>query len=136
MDSFTGIFQGFYLDFKNAVLSPPPSPSMLPLCIDSSHQILKSTPQCSQHLWETLTNIGSYVISMCIVPVQIKLKDTNKTVHTYALLHICSQGTFILDQKVFTNCVHGYDRAHKVHTNGLRTQLRTTYHLPTQTIML
>ena len=35
---------------------------------------------------------------MCIVPVQIKSKDTSKTVHTYALLDSCSQGTFILDQ--------------------------------------
>ena len=29
MDSFTGIFQGFYLDFKDAVLSPP-LPPILP----------------------------------------------------------------------------------------------------------
>ena len=43
-------FQGFYLDFKNTVLSPPP---MLLLCIDP-HQILKGFPTCSQHLWETL----------------------------------------------------------------------------------
>ena len=35
---------------------------------------------------------------MCIVPVQIKSKDTNKTVHTYALLNSCSQGTFVLHQ--------------------------------------
>ena len=35
---FTGIFQGFYLDFKNAALSPQ--------CIDLSsfHQTLKHTP--------------------------------------------------------------------------------------------
>ena len=44
------------------------------------------------------TNTRSDVISMCIVPVQIKSKDTSKTVHTYALLDSCSQGTFILDQ--------------------------------------
>ena len=35
---------------------------------------------------------------MCIIPIQIKSKDTSKTVHTYALLDSCSQGTFILDQ--------------------------------------
>ena len=29
MDSFTGNFQGFYLDFKDAVLSPP-LPPILP----------------------------------------------------------------------------------------------------------
>ena len=43
------------------------------------------------------TNTRSDVISMCIVPVQIKSKDTSKTVHIYALLDSCSQGTFILD---------------------------------------
>ena len=45
-----------------------------------------------------LTNSRSDVIGMCINPVQIKSKDTSKTVHTYALLGSCSQGTFILDQ--------------------------------------
>ena len=45
-----------------------------------------------------LTNTRSDVISMCIVPVQIKSKDTSKTVHTYALLDSCSLGTFILNQ--------------------------------------
>ena len=44
------------------------------------------------------TNTGSDVISMWIVLVQIKLKDTSKIVHTYALLNSCSQGTFIMDQ--------------------------------------
>ena len=44
------------------------------------------------------TNTRSDVISMCIVPAQIKSKDTSKTVHTYAILDSCSQGTFILDQ--------------------------------------
>ena len=44
------------------------------------------------------TNTGSDVISMCIVPVQIKSKDTSKTGHSYTLLDSCSQGTFILDQ--------------------------------------
>ena len=43
------------------------------------------------------TNTRSDAISsMCIVPIQIK--DTSKTVHTYALRDSCSQGTFILDQ--------------------------------------
>ena len=35
---------------------------------------------------------------MSIVPVQIKSKDTSKTVHTYALLDSRSQDTFILDK--------------------------------------
>ena len=45
-----------------------------------------------------LTNTRSDVIRMCIVPVQIRSKDTSKTVHFYALLDSCSQGTFILNQ--------------------------------------
>ena len=32
MNSFRGIFQGFYLDFKNAVLSPSPPPPPPPPC--------------------------------------------------------------------------------------------------------
>ena len=40
MNSFTGIFKGFYLDFKDAGLS-------------LSYQILKSPPY-SQQLWEIL----------------------------------------------------------------------------------
>ena len=49
MNSFRGIFQGFYLDFKNAVWSPssPPSPAR------SSQHILLS-PLCSQQLCEAL----------------------------------------------------------------------------------
>ena len=35
---------------------------------------------------------------MCIVPVQITSKNTNKKVHAYALLDSFSQSTFILDQ--------------------------------------
>ena len=46
----------------------------------------------------TSTNTRSYVISMCIVPVQIKSKDTSKTIYTYTLLDSCSQGMFILGQ--------------------------------------
>ena len=44
------------------------------------------------------TNTRSDVISMCIAPVQIKSKDTSKTVHTYAFLDSYSQGRLILDQ--------------------------------------
>ena len=41
MNSFTGIFQGFYRDFKNTVLSHP----MLPTCIDCCHKAI-----CQQFL--------------------------------------------------------------------------------------
>ena len=55
----------------------------------------------------TSTNTRPGVISMCIVPVQIKSKDTSKTIHTYALLDSCSQGTFILDQLASDLAING-----------------------------
>ena len=42
MNSFTDIFQAFYLDFKNTVLSPPPPCSPHVLIQALPHQILKS----------------------------------------------------------------------------------------------
>ena len=44
MNFFTGVFQGFFLDFKDTDLSLPSPP--LPPCIDLSlpHQFLKSPP--------------------------------------------------------------------------------------------
>ena len=47
------------------------------------------------------TNSVPDVINMCILLLQIKSKDTIKTVHTYALLDNFSQDKFILDQLVF-----------------------------------
>ena len=43
-------------------------------------------------------NTYSDVVSMCIVPVRFKRKDSINEVQTYALLDSCSQGTFILDK--------------------------------------
>ena len=50
MNSFTGTFQGFYLDFKNSVLSL--------LAQGTSRQILQGPP-CSQHLWEDADGINA-----------------------------------------------------------------------------
>ena len=44
------------------------------------------------------SNIGSDVIRIWNFLIQIKLKDTGKTVYTYVLLDSCSQGTFILNE--------------------------------------
>ena len=52
MNSFTGIFQGFYLYFKNVVLSPSMPPHVLTQACPP--QILKSPVPCFQHLWKTL----------------------------------------------------------------------------------
>ena len=37
----------------------------------------------------------SNVVSMCVVPVNIKCSKTRKELKTYALLDCCNQGTFI-----------------------------------------
>ena len=44
----------------------------------------------------TTAKSGSKVISMRIVPVNIKHGDSNKMVATYVMLDNCSQGSFIL----------------------------------------
>ena len=36
------------------------------------------------------------VVSMCLVPVKVKKKDSINEVQTHALLDSCSQGTYIL----------------------------------------
>ena len=38
--------------------------------------------------------MGSEVISMCVVPVMVRHKLSNRVVKTYAMLHTCSQATF------------------------------------------
>ena len=43
-------------------------------------------------------NTGSDIISMWIVLVQIRQRESGKVLQTYALLDNCSQGKFILDQ--------------------------------------
>ena len=57
-------------------------------------------------------NTYSDVVSMCIVPVRVKRKDSVNEVQTYALLDICSQGTFIL-----------YKLGKAVGTSGGRTSI-------------
>ena len=70
------------------------------------------------------TDTGSHVISMRIVPVQIKSKDTSKTVHTYVLLDSCSQGTFILDQLANDLGISG----RKTSFNSIRRSRSCLYH--------
>ena len=43
-------------------------------------------------------NIGGNVISMCMVPVNLRYSHSGKTVKTYALLDSHSQGTFMLEK--------------------------------------
>ena len=50
MNSFTSIFLGFHLDFKNFVLSPP---RFTHVSIQATQSNFEEPPLCSQHLWET-----------------------------------------------------------------------------------
>ena len=43
---------------------------------------------------------GSNMISMCIVPVEVKHRDGKDMITTYAMLGNCSQGSFIEGIKV------------------------------------
>ena len=45
-------------------------------------------------------NTISDVVSMCLVPVKVKKKDSINEVQTHALLDSCSQGTYILGKLV------------------------------------
>ena len=84
MNSFAVIFQVLYLDFMNAVLSPPPLPPHSPfphvLTQASTHQILKSR-QYFKHLLQILApsvaevhgahHMGSW---WCDSPMSLKLQ--------------------------------------------------------------
>ena len=43
-------------------------------------------------------NISGNVISMCMVPVNLRYSHSGKTVKMHALLDSCSQGTFMLEE--------------------------------------
>ena len=43
-------------------------------------------------------SIAELVISMYVVPVQIRQPDSNKVLDTYAMLDNCSQSTFVKEE--------------------------------------
>ena len=45
-------------------------------------------------------NTGTYVISMCVVPIKMQYGNSIKVQETHALLDKCSQGTFINNPSV------------------------------------
>ena len=45
-----------------------------------------------------MVKYGMDVISMCVVPVQLKHGESCETLEIYTLLNSCSQFTFILDR--------------------------------------
>ena len=60
MNSFIGVFQEFYIDFKNAVLSPPCLPHLLTQA--SSQKVLKSpSPPSSPPTFSPVENPVSYI---------------------------------------------------------------------------
>ena len=48
------------------------------------------------------TKNNTQVISMCVVSVVIKHKDSAKEIITHAILNSCSQGMFIVEDLVMT----------------------------------
>ena len=87
MNSFTGISQRSYLDFKNIALSHPMSPHVL---TQGSSIKFWRVHQCSQHLWETLVwlNVPGFSKNAyeCTIMLQRCTKDFFLRHHT--LVHI------------------------------------------------
>lgn len=56
--------------------------------------------QCNSEASEekNMVKYGMDVISMCVVPVQLKHGESCETLEIYTLLNSCSQVTFILDR--------------------------------------
>ena len=63
---------------------------------DGNKQIT-TTCTCVQYLSCASTKFTSDIISMCVVPVQIRHPDSNKVLHTYARLENYSQSTFVME---------------------------------------
>ena len=54
----------------------------------------------------TVNTCGT-MISICVVPVNLRYSSSGKTVKTYALFDSCSQGTFILEKPLGDLGVNG-----------------------------
>ena len=67
----------------------------------SQDGVLKSNVTlCDENIAHASTKFSVQVISMCVVPVVIKHKDSTKEIITHAILDSCSQGTFIVEDLV------------------------------------
>ena len=67
-------------------------------------------------------NTGTDVVSMCVVPINMKYSNYGKVLKTHALLDSCSQGTFILETLISNFGVKGQKTSITIKTlNGVIT---------------
>ena len=62
---------------------------------------------------------------MCVVPVEIKHKDSTKEIITHTILDICSQGTFIVEGLVNALEIDGVDTSVVVKTLNSQSRLKS-----------
>ena len=71
-------------------------------------------------------SIAELVISMYVVPVQIRQSDSNKVFDTYAMLDNCSQSTFVKEEIIEVIGITGAEARVTVKTiNGEISQTTT-----------
>ena len=63
-----------------------------------------------------LTAVHTEVISICVIPVKVKYKDTNSVYSTFAMLDNCSQGCFVNFSLVKNFRIKGYKTSVSVKT--------------------
>ena len=87
--------------------------------IKSNYATLDNNVKCAS----TTEKSGSKIISMCIVPVKIKHRDSNKMVTAYAMLDNFSRGSFILDSAIKKLGIQGIKTTLKLKTlHGERSE--------------
>ena len=87
--------------------------------IKSNYATLDTDVKCAS----TTEKSGSKIISMSIVPVKIKHRDSNKMVTTYTMLDNFSQGSFILDSAIKKLGIQGIKTTLKLKTlHGERSE--------------
>ena len=80
----------------------------------------------NKQMTTTYTGVRSDVISMCVVPVQIRHPNFNKILDTYAMLDNCSQGTFVKEEMTEALGITGAETRVTVKTlNGEISQMTT-----------
>ena len=78
---------------------------------DKTSEIIKSN--CANVSNTQCAAIGSsQVLSMCVVPVKVQHKDSDKEIITFAMLDTCSQGTFATENLM-----------NQLNINGIRTTI-------------
>ena len=92
----------------------------------SQDGVLKSNVTiCERNIVYASTKNNAQVISMCVVSVAIKHKDSAKEIITHAILNSFSQGTFIVEDWVNALEIDGIDTSVVVKMlNGQSTKVR------------